>query len=318
MKKIVVFFLLAISCLLTACGKKEEVVKQPDKLGNNEIYIYYVDETQTDIWPVPCKVNQKDDLGKIAESILNQLKTVEDGETYASAIPEDIRFKKCKRGKRKGNIELYFAISYDNIDADDLLFFKSCVVKSFLNLDEFRTVTIFLTDVHNPDEETATVSEKFDQDSFSIAFGEDSPYQQRGAITVYFASESGKSLKEYRKTVEITNTTSLARLVVETLIAGPNDENYTATIPSGTTIRNLSVKDGICYVDLSDEFYSVENPLKNDIIIYSIVNSLAELPTVSKVQFLKNGEKLDFYRETLPFDGTFERNLDLISEDEIK
>lgn len=46
------------------------------------------------------------------------------------------------------------------------------------------------------------------------------------------------------------------------------------------------------------------------------MNSLVELPTVSKVQFLKNGEKQPFYRETMPFDGIFERNLDLIEQEE--
>ncbi|MDE5779581.1 MAG: GerMN domain-containing protein, partial [Lachnospiraceae bacterium] len=50
---------------------------------------------------------------------------------------------------------------------------------------------------------------------------------------------------------------------------------------------------------------------------YAIVNSLCELPTVSKVQFLKNGEKMHFYRATMPFDGIFERNLDLIEQEDV-
>ena len=41
-----------------------------------------------------------------------------------------------------------------------------------------------------------------------------------------------------------------------------------------------------------------------------------ELPAISKVQFLKNGEKVQFYRETLPFDGVFERNLDIIEQED--
>ena len=139
-------------------------------------------------------------------------------------------------------------------------------------------------------------------------------YSIRFSMSFFTAVASGDKLKEYRKSVEITNNSSLARIVVESLIAGPDGEDYTATIPENTTIRNISVKDGICYVDLSDEFYTIDNPLKNDIIVYSIVNSLVELPTVSKVQFLKNGEKQEFFRETMEFDGIFERNVDIIEE----
>ena len=42
------------------------------------------------------------------------------------------------------------------------------------------------------------------------------------------------------------------------------------------------------------------------ISVYSVVNSLCELPTISKVQFLIDGEKQEFYRENMPLDGMFE------------
>ena len=202
------------------------------------------------------------------------------------------------------------------MDAESLLFFKACTVKSLMQIEGVDSVTLSLTDVANVNEDTATVSENFDADSFNMSFGNESGYKQKGTIVLYFANESGEALKEYRKTVEISNNTSLARIVIEALINGPEGKGYTATISDKTTIQNLSVKDGICYVDLSDEFYDTNNSLKNDIIVYSVVNSLVELPTVSKVQFLKSGEKQQFFRETMPFDGIFERNLDLIEQEE--
>ena len=212
-------------------------------------------------------------------------------------------------------IEVSFNVAYSAVDADTLLFFKASVVKTLLQLPLVNSVTLTLTDLANSDPDTATVSENFDQDSFTLSFGGEKGYKQTGTIILYFANETGDSLKEYRKKIEISNTTSLDRLVMESLIEGPDREGYQKTLPANTTIRNISVKDGICYVDLSDEFYNTDNTLKNDIVVYSIVNSLVELPTVSKVQFLKNGEKQQYFRETMEFDGLFERNLDLIQED---
>ena len=209
-----------------------------------------------------------------------------------------------------------FNVIYDNISAESLLFFKGCIAKTLLQLDGVDKVSISMTDIASQDSETATVSEMFDEESFIMSFGDAIGNKQKGTIVLYFANEKGDALKEYRKSVEISNTSSLGRTVVESLIEGPQREGYRATISEGTTIQNIAVKDGIYYVDLSEKFYNNDNPLKNDIIVYSIVNSLVDLPTISKVQFLKNGEKVQFYRETLPFDGLFERNLDIIEQED--
>lgn len=315
MKNKIIFLLFFVCLLLTACGKNEPEVETTRELGINEIYIYYTTLDRMDLYPVPFMVKGSDELETVVKKMMKQLQTPDDKERYLSGFPEEISYKEFRHGERKGNIELYFDLTYDTIDAEDLLFFKACVVKSLLNLEDVNSVTMYLTDVSNPDEETATVSEMFDYDSFDLAFGDENGYAQKGTITVYFANESGDTLKEYRKVLEITNNTSLPRLVMDTLIEGPSGEGYTATIPEQTKIQNISIKDGICYVDLSDEFYDAGNPLKNDIIVYSVVNSLVELPNVSKVQFLKNGEKQALFRGSMPFDGIFERNLDLIEKE---
>jgi germination protein M len=46
--------------------------------------------------------------------------------------------------------------------------------------------------------------------------------------------------------------------------------------------------------------------------IYSIVNSLAELPTVSRVQIRINGSQDDVFRDQIPLSTVFERNFDYI------
>ena len=45
-----------------------------------------------------------------------------------------------------------------------------------------------------------------------------------------------------------------------------------------------------------------------------MVNSLAELPTVNKVQFTVNGEKVKKYQETVTFSGVIERNLEIVEQ----
>lgn len=316
MKKIMYLLLLSCTFFLMGCGGEKETVTKQEKLGDNQIYIYYVNLDKTDVVSDVYTFQNDNNLETNISEVIDQLANVESTEEYQSPIPEGISYTGSNTGNQHGRIEVSFSVIYDSVDAETLLFFKGCVAKTLLQLEGVDVVTLSLTDLANSDEETATVTENFDQDSFTMSFGNDSGYRQKGTIVLYFANESGDALKEYRKSVEISNTTSLDRIVVESLIEGPGSDGYTATLPEKTTIRNISVKDGICYVDLSDEFYNTDNPLKNDIIVYSVVNSLVELPTVSKVQFLKNGEKQQFFRETMPFDGIFERNLDLIEQEE--
>lgn len=315
MKKIKLTVLLLCVLLVTACGKQEEKSTEQAELTDNQIYAYCVNSDKTDIVQKVYNLDKRKDTSQNVSELIQYLSEMKATEECQSPIPEGIDYMDNNMPNQRGVLEVSFGILYDSVDADSLLFFKTCVVQTLLQLNGVESVSLSLTDLANSDSETATVNENFNQDSFTMSFGNANGYKQKGTIVIYFANETGESLKEYRKSVEISNNTSLARLVVEALIEGPAENGYQATIPSKTTIRNISVKDNICYVDFSDEFYNTDNPLKNDIIVYSIVNSLVELPTVSKVQFLKNGEKQQFFRETMPFDGIFERNLDLIKED---
>jgi germination protein M len=53
--------------------------------------------------------------------------------------------------------------------------------------------------------------------------------------------------------------------------------------------------------------------VKEYIPIYSIVNSLSELPTVSRVQIRINGSQDAVFRDTIPLTTVFERNYDYMS-----
>lgn len=311
MKKIkgLVFFLFAI--VLTACSAKTVEEQELPTLKKNQIYVFFVNTDKTDLYPVAYTL-QRGETADVVRSIVQYMVHENAAAEYQTPIPAGITYLHAEYDDVQDSVRISFNILYDSVNAESLMFFKTCVAWTILQLEEVESVSISLKDLANKDPETATIVESFDRDSFTMNFGDKSGYKQTGTIVLYFANETGELLKEYQQTVEISNTTSLARLVVESLIEGPEEDGYMATLSDEIKINNISVNNGICYVDLSEEFYDTANPLKNDVIVYSVVNSLVELPNVSKVQFLKNGEKLQFFRETMPFDGIFERNLDLV------
>jgi germination protein M len=88
------------------------------------------------------------------------------------------------------------------------------------------------------------------------------------------------------------------------------------TVNPLTNIVSVNVKDGVCYVDLSEDFLNQPYNVNSEVTIYSITNSLVELSNVNKVQISVNGETNISYRENIKLSTVFERNLDLIDAEE--
>ena len=109
---------------------------------------------------------------------------------------------------------------------------------------------------------------------------------------------------------------SLDKLVVERLIAGPEDgdsvENGFATISSDTQIMSVTTQDGVCYVNLNEGFLVRQGNVTPEVAVYSIVNSLTELPGINRVQLSIEGNSDLNYMEKLSLLQPFEKNMEII------
>ncbi len=136
---------------------------------------------------------------------------------------------------------------------------------------------------------------------------------ERTEMTLYFANEAGDELvKETREVMRSTNT-SVEKLIVEQLIEGPEVGGRYATIPSNVKLLSVSVNDSVCSINLDGAFLNNTLEVKEYIPIYSIVNSLAELSTVSRVQIRINGSEDAVFRDLVPLNTLFERNYDYVA-----
>ena len=68
----------------------------------------------------------------------------------------------------------------------------------------------------------------------------------------------------------------------------------------------------MCFVTLDEGFLAPGNDVDAGVVIYSIVNSLVELPNVNKVQISVNGDTSIVYREKFPLSTVYERDLDYV------
>ena len=85
------------------------------------------------------------------------------------------------------------------------------------------------------------------------------------------------------------------------------------TMSDQVKINQITTKDGICYVDFDAKFLEKLPSVTENVAVYSVVNSLVELPNVAQVQITVNGETKKVY-QSIPLNTLLERKLELIEE----
>lgn len=135
---------------------------------------------------------------------------------------------------------------------------------------------------------------------------------EKTEMTLYFANETGDALVKEKREIMRSINTSVEKLIVEQLIGGPQQAGAFATLPKDVKVLNVSVNESVCSINLDAAFMNNTLEVKEYIPIYSIVNSLSELPTVSRVQIRINGSQDGVFRDLIPLSTVFERNYDYI------
>lgn len=114
-------------------------------------------------------------------------------------------------------------------------------------------------------------------------------------ITLYFADASGNYLMEEQRTAP--KTESLARETVIQWLKGPagNDNTLLASVPVTTQLLDISLKEGVATVDLSNEFLQPNPSVSQEVALYGLVNTLTQYSTINQVKIWIEGKTLSKY-----------------------
>jgi len=134
-------------------------------------------------------------------------------------------------------------------------------------------------------------------------------------FTLYFGSPDADAVKAEKRDVVYPKGEDLVKVIFDELAKGPGTQGLIPSIPEGTRLMSVDKKDGVCSINLSKEF--IDNQTGGSageaITIYSIVNSLTELPGIDKVQFLIEGQVREYYTHA-EFSEPFPRNESFIQK----
>ena len=298
---------LIMSALLFGCGENTEIAGKTYK-------VYYLDSEGERLIAEKYTVDlEADDTVSVATELIHALEKNGEGDRYINPIEPDIEFDELQIDENQ--MSVFFTGAYNNKSGVIEVLSRAAIVKTLCQLDGIEKIQFFVED--QPLMVGGESVGQMDASSFVEDLGNRGEPQSRN-IKLYFADSNGQNLIPIETVVTYPASEKMAKLLVDSLIAGPeaitdqNTDGLLRSVPAGSVLNNVTIRDNICYLDFSREFAELLPNVTSDVTVYSIVDTLCELPSISKVQFTINSGVRERYGETKGFNKALERNLDII------
>lgn len=305
MKKVYFYILIGILMLFSfaGCSSKEEASED-----DGQYYLYYMNKNGVRLEKEEVDLDDGTVNAMVAEFI-SLLEKEADDVNFRKAKPDNLKIKSYSM--ENGLLSIYFDADYYEMSNVREIFCRAAIVKTMTQIEDVVGVSFYVSDQPLVDKAGNPVG-IMTKDAFIDDADKNMKSYQKASLTLFFASSDGTKLMEEDREVLYTSNTSIEKLVIDQLMKGPNDEELLRTIPENANLISVSTKDGTCFVNFDEKFLDAIPGIAETIQIYSIVNSLSELPNINKVQFTINGSSTGVLRENISLDAPFERNLDLV------
>ena len=297
-----VFIIVVMALFVSRNVETEESVKEPVTLTQA---IYFVDKETSSLVLEEREIGGKT-LLEILDNAIFQMNVLPKSEALIGAIPEGLEIFEISL--EDGVAAINVSSQYRELKISEEMFFRAAIVWTLTDFYFVDKVEIFVEGEPLKKINDEPVGPIGRDELIINAQIDPQPTNSSRILRLYFTDSKANRLVGEDRRVEINPNQPIERYVLEQLILGPKENGNMPTVPVETKIRDIQTQDGICYVDLSQEFVLRHSGGSTGemFTIYSIVNSLCELQEVEKVQFLIEGEKQDEYKGHIEFSKPFE------------
>ncbi|MDO5409241.1 MAG: GerMN domain-containing protein [Lachnospiraceae bacterium] len=309
-KRLIRMMILLVSvlavCLLSSCSKKQEQTEKPDP--EKGIYnIYYKDAEETKLTSVEYRTKTKS-KEELVKGLIKKLQSQEkDDPSVLPAVASDLEVVSYDLSLLPF-LTVNFTKSYSEQKGADEILCRAALVMTLTQIPGVKYVEIQVEGQPLLDSAQKPVG-KLSADRFLTDMNGNMFSRQKNKLLLYFASKDGKELVEVERTVLNDSSMALEKLVMKLLLEGPPDSAARAVLPDTVSILDISIRSGTCYVNFDSGFLTDTMDLEPEIIIYSIVDSLAELPDVSQVQIMVNGISDVKFKDSISLAEPFVKDL---------
>ncbi len=298
--------LLLLGCWLilglAGCGKKDHL----EEPGTSVYQIYYLNTAMTRLSPVEYLATSTD-TDHLIQELMEQFQKVPDDVDCQAALTGKVVYQGYKQEDIV--LYLYFDNNYTSMIPSREILCRAALAKTLTQIPGIQYINIYSGEQPLLDSNGMPVG-GISSGDFVDSISDVNAYEWT-ELTLYFTDLEGEMLYAEKRNVIYNLNASLAQVILEELIKGP-ETDLMPTLDPQTKLLNVSVNENMCYLNFDTSFLNNQLEVKDYIPIYSIVNSLSELSSVNQVQITVNGEQDVTFRETISLKEPFGRNLDYI------
>ena len=185
----------------------------------------------------------------------------------------------------EGRLHLDLSDHYYSLSGVDLTLADACLALTFCQLEDVDSVYVTVEGHELPYRTTQQLS----MENILLAGGADEPMSL--GVDLWYLKPGGRALSVERRQIVKTVDQTLVQAVLAAWADGPEGE-LLSCLPEGSQIRSVELQDGVCVVDLSQEYIDglPRSEQTAALTVYAMVNTLCELDGVEAVQLYIDGE----------------------------
>lgn len=303
-KRIMLICMAIVLCFNAGCGRKEE--KVPENAISYDLY--FLNNEETKVFSREIYVEEGDTASQLS-ALIEAMRTKQ--EDLSEQAPLDYDFSVLNVSLDGEQVIMNLDEKYLQLKPTTAVLIRAAVVRTLTQVEGVTCVSFQIAGTPLTDSMGNPLG-VLTADMFIDNAGTEINAYETTTLTLYFANEEGTMLISEKREVEYHSNISLEKIVMEQLLLGPQKSGSYPVMNPQTNVISVSVKDGICYLNLSRDFLTQVYNVTADATIYAIINSLVELANVNKVQILVEGETDILYNEKINLNTVFERNLELV------
>ena len=304
MKKRILGILLVFVMLFSLVGCSREEKRE------GEYQIYYLNMDKTKLMPETYDSSGAEGEALLLE-LLERLKSAPEDKKLRQTIPSNVEVNGISINGSYLFVD--FNEKYKDMSPTEEVLVRAAIVRTLLQAEVCSVVTFTVNSEALLSHDGSLVG-TMTADSFVENPGKQINGSVETTLTLYFANEDGTGLVKETRKVHYSSNISMEKLIMEQLIEGPKSSLLVGTIPTGTTLISVTQVDGVCYVNLSESFRTQNAPVPEELILFSIVNSLSELQGVTKVQLAVNGSTEGYVKFKYDLAKMYEKNTALVED----
>lgn len=283
MKRVIALFSAAV-LILSASGCASE---QTEDTGIN---VYYINSTGDGLIYENIDISSDysdETVGTLIDKIQNP--DIDEETGGESVLKNGITIASYDYDRAAEQINIDLSGDYGSLANSDKLLLTAGLTLTFEQIENVSNVYITIQGETLLDSNGEEIGSLNDED-FVIHSGNEINIYTSATMTLYFLDASGEELVSESRTVYYNSNVQLEQVVLEELIKGPQELSDQAALASTLDFLSVTTQEDICYVNFDENAVQTMSGYDCELALESIVESLASVCGISKVQFSVNGD----------------------------